>query len=179
MTNYRFLSLLAISILILTGLFVSAQEAPSEATIAPPFDNEHIQLFAQFEQEFHGTICPEASPQGAYCLIVTGTTILADYGELNLSRIVVADNFGERDEFGAVVVTSSGSLTDADGDTLEFNLQGGLYSQQGSADYRYFITGGTGKFERARGHGAVIVPPPTSSSTGTEIWMGSLFVPRR
>jgi hypothetical protein len=178
MTNYRFMALLAVMLVTLTAVFASAQEATQEAA-TPPFDNPAVQFFVQFEQAFDGTICPEGSPQGAYCLSVTGTTNSATYGELSLSRTVVADNLGERDAFGAVVVSSFGILTDADGDTLEFELTGGLYQQQGAADYRYFITGGTGKFERARGHGVVMVPNPTSSSTGTEIWMGTMFVPRR
>jgi hypothetical protein len=179
MTNYRFVLLLALGLVfVLGGLFVSAQEATSEAIISPPFDNQNVQFFVQFEQEFAGTICPEGSPQGAFCLVVTGTSNSATYGELTLSRTVVADRSGERDEFGATRVTSIGSLTDSDGDTLEFELLGGLYAQQGSADYRYFITGGTGKFDEARGHGVVLVPNPTSGSTGTEIWMGGLFIPR-
>ncbi|GEM_PF-3844972 len=159
---------------ILSVLIVSAQDATPAPTATPPFGNRNIQLFVEFDQKFATLHCPDGSPAGAFCLTVTGTTTSPTFGDLSLERTLVADISGEHDEFGGAAITSNGTLTDSDGDTLEFALRGALYLREGAADYRYIITGGTGKFDGAQGHGVVTIPPPTSNSIGTEIWLGSL-----
>jgi hypothetical protein len=184
MQKIRLLSLFGalLCLLVIALPPLSAQDAtatPQPAGEPIPFNSKYIRLFIEFDQEFTGTACPEGSPANAFCLDVSGTGTSVLFGDLTLARSLVADIRGDLDEFDRASVVSSGTLTDAEGDTVDFALRGVLYPRDGTADYIYLITGGTGKFDGAKGHGAVLIPPPTSGSTGTEIWIGSLQLPRK
>jgi hypothetical protein len=65
-------------------------------------------------------------------------------------------------------------LTLATGDSITFTGTGNFCRATQAANFTYTITGGSGKYLHASGGGTILVPLPTSSSTGTEAWTGSL-----
>jgi hypothetical protein len=102
---------------------------------------------------------------------VTGTfTVTIDFNH------PIADGF--------VLVSKVGSLIAADGDQINLAMVGTFNVTTFDVHYVFLVTGGTGRFAGATGNGTWDVPPPsafdpaTGSGSGTEIFRGTITLPR-
>ena len=84
---------------------------------------------------------------------------------------------------GFVLVSKTGSLVAADGDKINLAMVGTFNVTTFDVHYVFLVTGGTGRFAGATGHGTWDVPPPstfdptTGSGSGTEIFRGTITLP--
>jgi hypothetical protein len=71
--------------------------------------------------------------------------------------------------------TTQGTLSLVNtGATVSFTGTGTFCGATQIADFTYTISGGTGAYQHATGSGSIHVPLPSSSSTGIELWNGTL-----
>jgi hypothetical protein len=162
----RLITFAALAGAVLIGVAQTSAQTASPA--ASPFS-------VQFDQKFSQTACPDGSPQGAYCINVTGTADSPDLGKVALSRIAVLDSQAKPDSNGCVPASTKGKLT-IKGDDVNFSATGLYCNNVTIAAYIYIVSGGTGKYSNAIGSGIISVPPPVSMAQGigTEPWSGTL-----
>ena len=149
----------------------TATQSSSTATPAAsptPFSGA---LQAAFADRYTAAPCSGGQPTGTICVTTNGTGQAAGLGSVSLSRTSI-DAPGGADSCGPA--TTKGTLTLATGDTITFTGTGTFCRAGQVASFNYKITGGTGRYLHATGSGAIQVPMPTSSSTGTESWSGTL-----
>jgi hypothetical protein len=85
---------------------------------------------------------------------------------------------------GFVLVSKTGSLVAANGDTINLAMVGTFNVTTFDVHYVFVVTGGTGRFAGATGNGTWDVPPPTAfdpntgSGSGTEIFRGTMTLPQ-
>jgi hypothetical protein len=85
---------------------------------------------------------------------------------------------------GFVLVTKAGSLVAANGDRIDLAMVGTFNVTTFDVHYVFVVTGGTGRFAGVTGNGTWDVPPPsvfdpaTGSGSGTEIFRGTITLPR-
>jgi len=85
---------------------------------------------------------------------------------------------------GFVLVSKTGSLVAANGDTINLAMVGTFNVTTFDVHYVFVVTGGTGRFAGATGNGTWDVPPPTTfdpntgSGSGTEIFRGTITLPQ-
>jgi hypothetical protein len=76
-------------------------------------------------------------------------------------------------------IAKQGSFIAANGDRLDIEATGTFCFSTLVAVYEFQVTGGTGRFARASGHGSWVVPPPATfdgvAGTGDEFLTGKLF----
>jgi hypothetical protein len=84
---------------------------------------------------------------------------------------------------GLVLVSKTGSLVAANGDRVNLEMIGTFNVTTFDVHYIFFVTGGTGRFQGARGIGTWHVPPPavfdpvTGSGSGSELFDGVITLP--
>jgi hypothetical protein len=129
----------------------------------------------QFAEQYAVVACSGSEPAGTLCVATTGTgqghNNGASLGPVSLARSSVYAPAGS-DSCGPA--TTRGTLTLAGGDTITFSGTGAFCRAQQTATFTYTITGGTGRYLRAGGTGAIVVPTPQSASAGSESWSGTL-----
>jgi hypothetical protein len=85
---------------------------------------------------------------------------------------------------GFALVSKTGSLVTANGDTLNLAMVGTFNVTTFDVHYVFVVTGGTGRFAGATGNGTWDVPPPTTfnsttgSGSGSEIFRGTITLPQ-
>jgi hypothetical protein len=85
---------------------------------------------------------------------------------------------------GFVLVSKTGSLVAANGDTINLAMVGTFNVTTFDVHYVFVVTGGTGRFTGATGNGTWDVPPPTKfdpntgSGSGTENFRGTITLPQ-
>jgi hypothetical protein len=85
---------------------------------------------------------------------------------------------------GFVLVSKTGSLVAANGDTINLAMVGTFNVTTFDVHYVFVVTGGTGRFAGATGNGTWDVPPPTTfdpttgSGSGTEIFRATITLPQ-
>lgn len=124
-----------------------------------------------FAQTFTPSDCPSDATDTKLCISVKATGETSALGKITVTRTVIVQNASAGDCNAA---TTTGTLTTANGDSVNMSAKGQVCLNNGSAYYNYTFSGGTGKFKNASGSGVITVPPPTDSSHGTETWSGSL-----
>jgi hypothetical protein len=146
-----------------------------EPTLSPtitPTSNPGSQSFqVDFTDHYTAASCGGTSPPGTICVSSSGSGQESKLGTVSLQRTSVYAPGGS-DSCGPA--TTKGTLTLATGDSITFTGTGSFCRATQSASFTYKFTGGTGKYLHAAGSGAIQVPLPTTSSTGTEAWTGTL-----
>jgi hypothetical protein len=167
----RIIGILALASIMTGALGVAGPAAPAAACAGTPLKGD---VFGTFF--FHD--CPPGAPAGALCLHDDVAGHLTHLGRTTGSFEVVFDvaAFGE-DTCGPI--SKQGSFIAANGDRLDIEATGTFCFSTLVAVYEFQVTGGTGRFGRARGHGSWVVPPPATfdgvSGTGDEFLTGKLF----
>ena len=146
-----------------------------EPTLSPtvtPTQGPSSQKFqVVFTDHYTAADCGGTSPPGTVCVTSSGSGQEGKLGTVSLQRTSVYAPGGS-DSCGPA--TTKGTLTLAAGDSITFTGTGNFCRATQSASFTYTFTGGSGKYLHATGGGAIQVPLPTSSSTGTESWTGTL-----
>jgi hypothetical protein len=124
-----------------------------------------------FTDHYTAADCGGTSPPGTVCVTSSGSGQETKLGVVSLQRTSIYAP-GGADSCGPA--TTKGTLTLATGDSITFTGTGNFCRATQSASFTYTFTGGTGKYLHAAGGGTIQVPLPTSSSTGTESWAGTL-----
>jgi hypothetical protein len=150
-----------------------AVTAPTSTPATPPTATPNPTLLqVDFTEQYSAAPCTGTSVSGTTCVITTGTGLDAAHGSISLSRTSVYAAPGA--DFCSAA-TTQGTLTLATtGDTITFTGTGTFCRATQVANFTYTITGGTGAYSHATGSGSIFVPLPTSSSSGTETWNGSI-----
>ncbi len=131
-------------------------------------------LQVSFSEQYSAAPCGGTSPAGTTCVSTTGSGQDAALGNVSLSRTSVYAPLGTD---SCASATTQGTLTvTTTGDTVTFTGTGTFCGASQIADFTYTITGGSGAYQHASGTGSIHVPLPSSSSTGTEAWSGSLLM---
>ena len=151
-----------------TGTAIPATGTATPTPSPTPFSGV---FQASFADHYTAAACTGGQPTGTICVTTSGTGQTANLGTTSLSRTSVYAP-GGADSCGSA--TTQGMLTLATGDTLTFTGTGTFCRATQVASFTYKITGGTGNYLHATGSGAIQVPRPSSSSTGTESWTGTL-----
>jgi hypothetical protein len=138
------------------------------APTATPFAGAFQVVFAD---QYTAATCSGTHPIGTICVTTSGTGQETGLGTISLSRTSI-DAAGGADSCGPA--TTQGALTLAAGDIVTFTGTGTFCRATQVADFTYKITGGTRNYLHATGSGTIQVPRPTSSTTGTETWTGTL-----
>jgi hypothetical protein len=126
---------------------------------------------AVFSDHYTAAPCAGGQPTGTICVTTSGTGSVTGIGTVTLARTSIdappgADSCGP--------ATTKGTLTLPMGDTITFTGTGTFCRATQVATFTYKFTGGTASYLHATGSGSIQVPLPTSSSTGTESWTGTL-----
>jgi len=146
---------------------------PSPATPPTATPNPDV-LQVNFSDQYTAAPCGGTSPAGTTCVSTSGSGQDAALGDISLGRTSVYAPLGTD---SCASATTQGTLTvSATGDTVTFTGSGTFCGASQIADFTYAITGGTGAYQHASGTGTIHVPLPSSSSTGTETWSGSLLM---
>ena len=124
-----------------------------------------------FTDQYSAAACSGGQPTGTICVSTSGSGQAVGLGTISLSRTSIYAP-GGADSCGSA--TTKGTLTLATGDTITFTGTGTFCRASQAGSFSYKITGGTGSYLHATGSGTIQVPRPTSSSTGTESWTGTL-----
>jgi hypothetical protein len=124
-----------------------------------------------FTDSYTATACSGGQPTGTICVSTSGSGQAAGLGTTSLSRTSIYAPGGADSCDSA---STKGTLTLATGDTVAFSGTGTFCPAFQSANFTYKVTGGTGSYLHATGSGTIQAPRPTSSSTGTETWTGTL-----
>jgi hypothetical protein len=124
-----------------------------------------------FSDRYTAADCGSPYPAGTVCVTSSGSGQESHLGAISLQRTSIYAPGGS-DSCGPA--TTKGTLTLATGDSIAFTGTGSFCRATQSATFTYKLTGGTGKYLHAAGGGAIQVPLPASSSTGTETWSGTL-----
>lgn len=128
-------------------------------------------LNVTFNEQYAFVTCDGSQPSGANCLTFNGNGTAASLGALTLARTAV---YAPSQPGQCTAATTQGTLTLANNDTITFTGAGQFCPGTVTATYNYTITGGTGAYQNATGSGTITTPAPDSSSTGTEVWAGSV-----
>lgn len=153
---------------------VFAQDADEErAPIAP------LHLEVNFSQNFQfGAPCASTVPAGDTCIDVTLSAPYTELGPLTVSRVAFLNgSLFNPSTPTCIPIETQGTVTLRDG-TLAMRGIGNVCFADGSASYNLIVTGGTGRYEGAIGGGEITIPPPTSNSTGRELWSMNLYLKR-
>jgi len=152
----------------------SATAIPPTATptIVPTATPDLGVFQVYFSDHYTAAACSGTYPTGTVCVTTTGSGQEAGLGNLSLSRTSIYAPGGS-DSCGPA--TTQGTLGLATGETITFTGTGTFCRASQVANFSYTITGGTGQYVHATGKGTIYVPLPTSSSSGTEGWAGTLF----
>ena len=151
----------------------AASASPSSPTIPPTATPNPDVLQVNFSDQYSAAICGGTAPAGTTCVSTNGSGQDAALGDMSLSRTSVYAPLGAD---SCTSATTQGTLTvTATGDTVTFTGKGTFCAATQIANFTYTITGGTGSYQHATGSGSINVPLPSSSTTGTEIWSGSLL----
>ncbi len=142
----------------------------------PTPDSNPFQVI--FTDSYTEISCPIGEAPGSYCANITGSgTALgtyASYGKLSLARTA---NLSTPYVLNGCVPTSTyGSITLSTGSSVTFKGEGTHCGSDGSANYTYDITGGTGALTGATGRGVIVVAPIQGNGS-TERWSGTLVLP--
>ncbi|HLW03635.1 MAG TPA: hypothetical protein VKT82_33620 [Ktedonobacterales bacterium] len=133
---------------------------------------------APFQVTFRDTLapvaCPAGQPAGTLCLAFKGQGQAPSLGTTSLARTAIVSATPGSD--GCQPISSTGTLTAADGGKVNFTAAGEYCASNDTATYTYTITGGTGKYQGASGTGTIRFPP-SSGNTGVETWSGTLLYP--
>jgi hypothetical protein len=152
-----------------TGSTATLAGGTATPTASPtPFSGAFQAVFAD---HYTATACSSGQSTGTICASTTGTGQAAGLGTTSLSRTSIYAPGGADSCDSA---TTKGTLTLATGDTITFTGTGTFCPALQVASFTYKITGGTGSYLHAMGSGTIQVPRPTTSSTGTESWAGTL-----
>jgi hypothetical protein len=106
-----------------------------------------------------------------------------DLGTVTGSFTVTVD-FNHPVADGFVLVSKTGSLVTANGDTINLAMVGTFNVTTFDVHYVFLVTGGTGRFAGATGNGTWDVPPPTTFNpntgvgSGAEIFRGTITLPQ-
>ena len=104
-------------------------------------------------------------------------------GKVSGSFTVTVD-FNHPIATGFVLVSKTGSLVAANGDTINLAMVGTFNDTTLDVHYVFVVTGGTGRFAGATGNGTWDVPPPTTlnsntgTGSGTESFRGTITLPQ-
>ena len=132
-------------------------------------------LQVDFTEQYTAVACTGAgSTPGTTCVTSTGTGQDTAHGSISLSRTSVyavpgSDSCSSASTQGTLTLTASG-------DTVTFTGTGTFCGATQIGNFTYTIAGGTGTYLHATGSGSIHVPLPSSSSTGTESWSGTLLM---
>jgi hypothetical protein len=147
--------------------------ALSSATALSKSDTHSFSV--NFQQQFKSIACPGEAPEGFHCLDVTGKGNTSALGTLTFERIVLFDlRKFDKQHPTCIPDETSGTLVLPAG-RLDCRAPGSVCLIDGSANYGFIITGGTGAYQGAVGAGRITVPPQTSAGTGRELWQVELF----
>ena len=151
-----------------TSSATSVANGPTPTALPPG-----VALLQGTISENYATVsCPAGKPSGTICVAAGGTGPLSSLGTVSLTRKAILDP-GGADSCGPS--TMDGTLTvGGGGDSISFTATGTFCRGTGSARYTYTITGGTGSYQGAGGKGNITIPRPTSNSTDTLAWDGTL-----
>lgn len=149
--------------------------AAGSVAYAAGYDADVSRVDINFAQTFGAVACPATAPAGDFCLNVTGTSDSPVAGHVEFKRIVMV-NAALFDNAHPTCIPdeTTGTLTLPRG-TLTFHAPGNVCFADGIASYDVVITGGTDAYAGALGGGKIIVPPPLTGSTGSELWHLELF----
>jgi hypothetical protein len=158
-------------LMMMAAILVADKGALAAGKSAKPLKGEVLGSFF-----FHA--CPADAPAQALCLHDDVTGHLTHLGRTTGSFEVVFDvaQFGED---GCGPIRKKGSFVAANGDRLDVEAEGIFCFSTVVAIYEFQITGGTGRFQGTTGHGAWLVPAPTTfdgvNGTGDETLIGVLI----
>jgi hypothetical protein len=153
-----------------TGLSGSSSPEPTPSpTTTPTAGPQGFQVV--FTENYTAAGCGGSYPLGTVCVTSSGSGQESELGTISLQRTSIYAPGGP-DSCGPA--TTKGTLTLASGDSITFTGTGTFCRATQSANFTYKITGGSGTYLHATGGGTIQVPLPTSSSTGTETWAGTL-----
>jgi len=164
--NFRFNVVMSLGLLAFTSAAAqAAQKSP-------------VQLQVNLAQTFAPTTCPADAPTGSFCLNVTGTGTAGDLGKIEMTRIVRLNGAAfTPKQPNCVEGFTRGKMTFTNTDSISFDAFGQICLANGIAGYHLVVTGGTGRYKGAVGGGTVTVPPPSSGSTGRELWTAVIYIP--
>lgn len=149
--------------------------AQDEDQDGPPMAPLHLEV--NFSQNFQfGAPCAATIAAGDTCIDVTLSAPQTELGPLTVSRVAYFNG----SSFNASTPTclpieTQGTVT-LRGGTLDIRGIGNVCLADGSASYNLVVTGGTGRYAGAIGGGEISIPPPTSNSTGRELWSVNLYL---
>lgn len=125
-----------------------------------------------------GAPCASTVPVGDTCIDVTLTAPYTELGPLTVSRIAFLNvSLFNPSTPTCIPIETQGTVTLRDG-TIGMRGVGSVCLADGTASYNLIVTGGTGRYEGVLGGGEITIPPPTSNSTGRELWSVDLYVKR-
>jgi hypothetical protein len=150
--------------------FTSTEPAAS-STVTPTLGPSSQAFQVVFTDRYTAAECGGTTPAGTICATSSGNGQESNLGTISLQRTSVYAPGGS-DSCGPA--TTKGTLTLATGDSVTFTGSGTFCRATQSASFTFQFTGGTGTYLHASGGGTIQVPLPTSSSTGTESWAGTL-----
>lgn len=156
---------------------LAAEETPQPTATpvrgTPTPDTNPFQVI--FTDTYTEINCPIGEAPGSYCANIAGSgTASVTYGRLILARTA---NLATPYVLNGCVPTSTyGTITLANGGSVTYKGEGTHCGSDGSANYTYDITGGSGALASATGHGVIVVAP-VQGNGGTERWSGTLILP--
>lgn len=137
-----------------------------------------LHLNVKFNQQNALTSCPKTVPAVDSCLAVTLSASHSELGPLEVSRVAVFNgNLYNPSTPACIPIETSGTVTLQQG-TLSFRGAGSVCFVDATAFYDLIVTGGSGRFAGAIGGGRITIPPPTTDSTGPELWSMDLYLKR-
>lgn len=155
---------------------------PPQATATTPSgtptpDTDPFQVV--FTDRYTTINCPVGEAYGSYCANISGSGTASgsysSYGALTLARTAnLATPYALN---GCVPTSTYGTITLGTRGSVAYKGEGTHCGSDGSANYSYNITGGTGALAGSTGHGIIAVTPITNSS-GSERWSGTLILPQ-
>ena len=152
----------------------SGQDADQDRDAMAPI---HLQV--NFSQSFQfGAPCASTVPVGDTCIDVTLDAPYTQLGPITVSRVAFFNGSLFNPSTPACLPIETQGTVTLRGGTLTIHGIGNVCFVDGTASYNLIVTGGTGRYAGAIGGGQITVPPPTSNSTGRELWNVDLYLQR-
>jgi len=129
--------------------------------------NDHDPFQANFVENAPIVACPPSSRPTVWCFNVTGVGPSLPYGMISFHSFDI--NFQATDTRGCQPTTRQGSISIGK-DTVLFTASGTWCVPL--VHFVYQVSGGTGKFQHARGKGTIAIPDPYHNVL--EYWTGTL-----
>ena len=145
---------------------------PPTPTDAPlPFlPHDHDPFQATFIEHSHYVTCPPPNQTSDICFNVSGSGTSIPYGSITFTSFDTSPNtFGNSPE---CVPQSRLANVVIGKDTVKITANGPACRKLVS--FSYVVTGGTGKFQHARGNGSISIPAENPTRYLLEYWTGTL-----